>query len=232
MELRGKLSKLTQPVAYRRGWRRAQRYIFRLPLGPLRADIDQRQLREIQQRYAGSPAGYAKYANVDPWLRLNRERVQDLKLHRSSPKHVLDLGCGGGFFLFILKGLGHSVLGLDLDQFPLFTELLHLFDVERVVWRIKALEPLRDLDQKFDWITAFSINFNLHYPAERLWGSAEWDFFLHDLQRHLAPGGKIFFGLNPTFGGGYYTPELHDLFLKRGAEVERERIFFGKGLRF
>src|SRR5256886_6395392 len=90
MKLRGKLSKLTQPVAYRRGWGRAQRYIFRLPLWPLRADIDQRQLREIQQRYAGSPAGYAKYANIDPRLRLNRGRIQDLKLHTSRPKHVLD----------------------------------------------------------------------------------------------------------------------------------------------
>jgi len=232
MKLSHKISKLAEPLTYRRAWRRAQRSIFPLPVEPLAASIDQDRLREIQRRYAGSSSDYAKYADVDRWLRINRNRVQDLKLHRSPPKHVLDLGCGGGFFLFILKSLGHSVLGLDLDQFPLFTELLDLFGVERVVWRIKALEPLPDLDQKFDWITAFSINFNLHYPAERLWGSAEWDFFLRDLQRHLAPGGKIFFGLNPTFGGGYYTPELHDLFLKRGAEVERERIFFRKGLRF
>src|SRR5437660_6275376 len=118
MKLYHKINKLTQRLTYRRAWRRAQRSIFRLPLGPLRAGIDAERLREIQQRYAGSPAGYAKYANVDPWLRLNRERVQDLKLHRSAPKRVLDLGCGGGFFLFILKRLGHSVLGLDVDQSP------------------------------------------------------------------------------------------------------------------
>jgi SAM-dependent methyltransferase len=198
----------------------------------LRAGIDQERLREIQQRYAGSTAGYAKYAKVDPWLRLNRERVQDLKLHRSAPKHVLDLGCGGGFFLFILKGLGHSVLGLDLDQVSLYTELLNIFDVPRVVCRIKAFEPLPDLGQRFDWITAFSINYNLYYPAERVWGPAEWDFFLRDLKRHLAPGGKMFFGLNPTFGGDYYTPELRDFFLRRGADVERERIFFDRGVRF
>src|SRR5437764_6656007 len=181
MKLARKILKFTKPLTYRRGLRRAQRSIFRVPLRPMLAKIDETRAREIQQRYANSTAGYAKYADIEPWLRLNRERVQDLKLHRSTPKHVLDLGCGGGFFLFIAKNLGHSVLGLDLDQFPLFTELLHLFDVERVVWRIKALEPLPDLDQKFDWITAFSINFNLHYPAELLWGSAEWEFFLRDL---------------------------------------------------
>src|SRR5438309_2195106 len=110
MKLRGKLSKLTQPVAYRRGWRRAQRYIFRLTLGPLRADIDQ--------------------------------------------------------------------------------------------------------------------------ATQRLWGPAEWDFLLRDLQQHLRPGGKLFFGLNPSSGGEYYKPELRDFFVSRGAHVERERILFDKGLRF
>src|SRR3984893_5876944 len=110
-----KISKLAQPLAYRRAWRRAQRSIFRLPLEPLRAGSDQQRCGDGKQRYAASPAGYAKYANVDPWLRLNRERVQDLKLHRSAPKRVLDLGCGGGFFFVILKKLGHSVLGLDID---------------------------------------------------------------------------------------------------------------------
>src|SRR5207248_9889466 len=227
MKLHRKLAKLARRETYRRGWRRAQRSVFRLPLGPVLAGLDQNRLAEIQKRYAGE-----KYADVDQWLRVNRERVQDLKLHRSPPQRVLDLGCGGGFFLFILKRLGHSVLGLDIDQAPLFAELLDVFDVQRVVWRIKAFEPLPDLGQKFDWITAFSINFNLHYPAERLWGAAEWDFFLHDLQCHLAPAGKMFFGLNPTFGGNYYTPELRDFFLRRGADVEWERIFFDQGVRF
>src|SRR5947208_9714397 len=231
MKLSHKISKLAEPLTYRRAWRRAQRSIFPLPVEPLAARIDQERLREIQRRYAESSSDYAKYADVDRWLRINRKRVQDLKLHRSSPKHVLDLGCGGGFFLFILKGLGHSVLGLDVGRVSLFTELLDLFDVPRVVWRIEAFKPLPDLGEKFDWITAFSVNFNLYHPSQRRWGAAEWDFLLRDLQRHLASGGKIFFGLNPLYAGDYYTPELHDFFLSRGANVERERIFFDKGLR-
>ena len=232
MKLPHKIRKLTRPLTYRRGWRRLQRSIFRLPLGPMRAEIDEERLRQIQQRHASLPMGYAKYANIELWLRLNRERVQDLKLHRSAPKRVLDLGCGGGFFLFILKRLGHTVLGLDVAEVSLFTELLELFGVPRVVWRINAFEPLPDLGQKFDWITAFSVNFNLYHPSRQRWGPAEWDFFLRDLQQHLAPGGKVFFGLNPLFDGDYYTPELRDFFLSRGADVERERIFFGKGLHF
>jgi SAM-dependent methyltransferase len=232
MKLSRKILKFTEPLMYRRGWRRAQRSIFRVPLGPMLAQIDRERAREIQQRYADSTAGYAKYANIEPWLRLNRERVQDLKLHRSLPKRVLDLGCGGGFFLFILKNLGHSVLGLDVERVPLFGELLELFGVPRMVYRISAFEPLPDLGQKFDWITAFSVNFNLDHPSKERWGTREWDFFLRDLQRHLAPGGKVFFGLNPVYNGDYYTPELRDLFLSRGANIERERIFFAEGLRF
>jgi SAM-dependent methyltransferase len=232
MKLSRKILKFTEPLMYRRGWRRAQRSIFRVPLSPMLAQIDQERAREIQQRYADSTAGYAKYANIEPWLRLNRERVQDLKLHRSAPKHVLDLGCGGGFFLFILKNLGHSVLGLDVERVPLFAELLELFGVPRVVYRISAFEPLPDLGQKFDWITAFSVNFNLYHPSKERWGTSEWDFFLGDLHHHLTEDGKVFFGLNPLYNGDYYTPELRDLFLSRGADVERERIFFENGLRF
>ena len=232
MKLSRKILKFTEPLTYQRGWRRAQRSIFRVPLGPMLAKIDHDRAREIQQRYANSTAGYAKYANIEPWLRLNRERVQDLNLQRSAPKRVLDLGCGGGFFLFILKNLGHSVLGVDIERVVLFTELLALFEVPRVVWKISAFEPLPDLGQKFDWITAFSVNFNLYHPGKKRWGTAEWDFFLRDLQAHLTPGGKVFFGLNPLYNGDYYSPELRDLFLSRGANIERERIFFERGLQF
>jgi 2-polyprenyl-3-methyl-5-hydroxy-6-metoxy-1,4-benzoquinol methylase len=232
MKLSRKILKFIEPLTYQRGWRRAQRSIFRIRLEPMLAQIDRERAREIQQRYANSTAGYAKYADIEPWLRLNRERVQDLNLHRSTPKRVLDLGCGGGFFLFILKNLGHSVLGLDVERVPLFGELLELFGVPRLIYRINAFEPLPNLGQKFDRITAFSVNFNLHHPSKERWGTAEWDFLLRDLQMHLTPGGRIFFGLNPLYSGGYYTPQIRDLFVRRGATVERERILFQNGVRF
>src|SRR6267154_828146 len=145
MKLSRKILKFTEPLTYRRGWRRAQRSIFPVPLKPMLAQIDWDRAREIQQRYANSTAGYAKYADIEPWLRLNRERVQDLNLHRSEPKRFLDLGCGGGFFLIILKNLGQSVMGLVIDRVTLLGELLVLFGVQRVVYKIYAFEPLPDL---------------------------------------------------------------------------------------
>jgi SAM-dependent methyltransferase len=139
---------------------------------------------------------------------------------------VLDLGCGGGFFLFVLQHLGHSCLGLDIDEFPLFTQLLNLFHVERRVWTIRPFEPLPDLGRKFDLVTAFSIDFNRISKQDWWWGPSEWAFFLDDLTRHLNPGGRIFLGLNPGKDKEFYTPELRDFFLGRGASVERENVLF------
>src|SRR5438045_9216799 len=94
MKLQRKLAKLARRETYWRGWRRAQRSVFRLPLEPVLAGLDQNGLAEIQNRYAGE-----KYAEVDQSLRVHRERVGGLKLHRSRPQRALDLGWGGGFVL-------------------------------------------------------------------------------------------------------------------------------------
>ena len=144
---------------------------------------------------------------------------------------MLDLGCGGGFFLFILKRFDHSVLGLDVDESPLFRELLEVFGVARIVFRIEPFESLPNFQQQFDWITAFSIGFDRYRGKNVRWGPGEWEFLLRDLQRRLTPGGKIYLALNPLPNGEYLTPELRDFFSSRGAEIERERIFFRKGVR-
>jgi SAM-dependent methyltransferase len=227
MNFSHKIAKLGQPMTYRRAWRRAERMLHPVPLERLYARIDQQKLAAIQAHYAGSKEHYAKYADVRRWLRLNIRRAQDLKLHRCEPKSVLDLGCGGGFFLFVAQQLGHTSLGLDIDEFPLFTQLLELFRVERRVWAIRPFEALPDLGRKFDWVTAFSIDFNRISKQDWWWGPKEWAFFLDDLKSRLNPGGRIFLGLNP--GGSnkeFYTPELREFFLSRGAAVERENVLF------
>ncbi|PZR75559.1 MAG: hypothetical protein DLM73_04980 [Chthoniobacterales bacterium] len=226
MKFSHKLRKLAQPLMYRRTWRRAQRVIHPLRLEPLFAKIDHARLAKIQTEYAGSTEHYAKYADIRRWLRLNIVRAQDLKLHRCGPKSVLDLGCGGGFFLFILQQLGHSCQGLDIDEFPLFTQLLDLFGVNRWIWTIRPFEQLPYLGRKFDLITAFSIDFNRESKRDWWWGPWEWEFFLDDLNRHLNPGGQIFLGLNPSQNKEFYTPELLEFFLSRGASVERENVLF------
>ena len=202
-----------------------QRKIHPIPVAPLLDRLDPNRVREIRERYASSPVQIAKYANIEHYMKLNIERVQDLGLHRLPPQDVLDLGCGGGFFLYICQQFGHRCLGLDLEWFPVFTDLLNLFGIERKTWEIRAFEPLPELGRKFDWITAFSTGFNR--VKKKPWRVPEWEFFLDDLQKYLQPTGKIFFALNPEGKGGrYYDAGLRDLFVSRGARIERERIFF------
>jgi hypothetical protein len=122
--------------------------------------------------------------------------------------------------------MGHASLGVDIDIFPLFTELTDLFNVQRRVWAIHPFEPLPQLGRKFDLITAFSIDFNRDRKRDGWWGPPEWAFFLEDLKRHLNPGGRVFLGLNPKNDGEYYTAELRQSFVDLGGSVERENVAF------
>ena len=192
------------------------------------AKIDGARLREIQKRYAGSYARYAKYADVEHWLTLNLPRLHELKLDDCAPKQILDLGCGAGFFLFLAKQSGHSCVGIDVGDYPLSNELIQLFGIDRLTWRIRAFEPLPELGKQFDLITAFSAAFNRNGDESRGWTADEWGFFLNDLTQHLNPGGRILLEINSGKDGRYFLPEIREFFVKRGARVEGERVYFEK----
>jgi SAM-dependent methyltransferase len=196
---------------------------------PFMSRIDNERLRDIQARYAGAREKFAKYADVEHWLTRHLLRIRQLGLDRSQPKAILDLGCGGGFFLFLAKQFGHSVHGLDIDEFPLFAELVDLLGVPRTAWRIEAFVPLPPLGQTFDWVTGFSTHFNRDRNHERGWTAAEWNSFLDDLNRFLAPGGQVFFEINSGKRRNYYPEEVRQLFHDRGAHVDHEFVHFPPG---
>lgn len=229
MKLSRKVGKLAAGETYARAGRKIRRALAPIRLQPLLDKIDQQRLRDIQERYRASPESYAKYAQVERWLKRHVKKIQHLRLHRSSPREILDLGCGGGFFLFIAQQFGHSGIGLDLDEFPLFGELLALFGVPRKVWRIAPFQPLPEFDRKFDWITAFSTRFNRDREDRQVWGAKEWNFFLDHLKRHLRPGGKVFFEINSGKARSFYPNEVRELFQRRGAELERDYVYFPDG---
>lgn len=196
-------------------------------MAPIMAKIDANRLLEIQKRHADSSARYAKYADVEHWLAINLPRIQELKLNDSAPKQILDLGCGAGFFLFLAKQCGHSCVGLDVGDYPLSNELIELFGVDRLTWRIRAFEPLPDFGRQFDLITGFSAAFNRNADEVRGWTPDEWEFFLKDLNRHLKPGGQILIEINSGKDKRYFSNEIREFFLERGARAEGERVYFG-----
>lgn len=231
LKLSHAIAKLLQPLTYRRTWRRLRRNLHPVPLGPIMARIDADRLRALQAELADLPPNapalwrhYAKYLEVEKRLRINIERAQDLELDRLPPQRILDLGCGGGFFLFVARQLGHDGLGIDVAGVPVFDALVELLQVERKVHRITAFEPLPKLGRKFDLITAFATAFQGGKEDPWRWGAAEWDFFLNDLGSHLNPAGTIFLDLNAAYDGRYYTPEILQVFVSRGGRIERGKI--------
>lgn len=194
--------------------------------------IDSEQFENIRRRYAVDDPGddWPKYLDLERWIDVNIQRVHDLELDLSRPKRILDLGCGTGYFLYICRLLGHDVLGLDVNDLPMFAEVTKLLGIRRVISRIERFKPLPDLGRKFDLVTAFLICFNNHKQPD-LWGVPEWDFFLDDLANHLTPRGCVSLELNREYNDTYYTPELREFFEQRGAAIDNQRVIFRSGLR-
>ena len=193
--------------------------------------IDGPDFQQIRQRYGVEDPGedWPKYLDLDRWIDINIRRIREIELDLARPKRILDLGCGAGYFLHIAQLLGHKGLGLDVDYLPMFAEITRLLGVRRVISRIEPFTPLPDLGGKFDLITAFMICFNNH-KQPNLWDVPEWEFFLDDLAKYVAPRGRVWLELNREYDGTFYTPALREFFALRGAKIDEHKIIFNSGL--
>lgn len=229
MDLRHRLSKLFDGTALQSFRNATYRRLHPIRVEELLAGVDQAALTRIREKYSvpGELTHWPKYVDAPRWLRLNTRRAQELRLNtRRQPLRILDLGSGGGYFLLVSRFLGHSGVGLDIDDPPMYGEMFEAFGLSRVIWTIKAFEPLPDLGERFDLVTAFSICFNEH-KRPGVWGPEPWRFLLQDLKRRfLKPSGEIFLGLNPEPDGTFYTPGLREFFLARGAKIDRSKVWF------
>ena len=231
MRLRHKIRKLVDGQSLASARKHTLRLLRtnRFPLETQRVieTIDPVAFEQIRRRYAVTDPGadWPKYLDLDRWIEVNIRRIRQLELDLARPKQILDLGCGAGYFLYIAQILGHSGVGLDMDRLPMFREITRLLGVRRVVQRIQAFRPLPNFGQKFDVITAFMICFNNH-KMPGLWGVPEWEFFLDDLAKYLKPRGRIWLELNQEYDETFYTPALKELFEKRGAKIDEQKVIF------
>jgi len=116
-----------------------------------------------------------------------------------------------------------------VDYLPMFAEITRLLGVRRVIQRIRAFDPLPELGAKFDLVTAFMICFNNH-KQPNLWDVPEWEFFLDDLAKYVAPRGRVWLELNREYDGTFYTPQLREFFALRGAKIDEHKIILNSGL--
>ena len=105
----------------------------KLQIDHLLAQVNMQDLGRIKQTYAsGEQSIWTKYLDARKWLTRNAQYVRTLGLVLNPPRDVLDLGCGAGYFLFVLKQLGSRVSGVDLDHDPIFNDMNRLFAIERI----------------------------------------------------------------------------------------------------
>jgi SAM-dependent methyltransferase len=204
-------------------------YRWRRPLNArdMVRDLESKGFVRIRSTYANpnDPIGWPKYVDAGQWLELAIKQARFLQLDRRKPVRVLDIGSGAGYFLFVCKQLGHSVMGLDLDWPPMYAEMFEMLKMPRRVWRIEPFQPLPDLGSRFEFVTGFAVCFNSH-GSDHVWGMKEWEFFLDDVFENIvSKTGEVYFELNPE-SWGCYTPELGEYFQRRGARLEGKRVWF------
>ena len=184
-------------------------------------------------------ASYYKYADISYWIHCHMNDVIYLKLHKSSKKQILDIGCGGGSFCLLCKATGHDIIGLDMD-FVYYNDLCNCFNFNKYLYTIKKLELLPNLNVKFDLITIFWQKFDEYkdiYGKVSYWGINEWLFFINDLiNNQLNINGELYIKLNKIRRESInkcnfeFNIELLNLFNKNKAIVNftKGEIFFKK----
>ena len=167
--------------------------------------IDHSSINYLNSKYRAQiiadPECAAKYSNVGFWLRQNVLRAVKLNLDKNKIIKILDIGCGPGYFLAVLKYLGHDALGLDApDNYLTPTEIEVFREINTSLTTNRQRIPIisntkTEIDQGFDLITSFLVCFNNHKRVDE-WTKTEWEYFVNDMKSKLNYGGLIHLELN------------------------------------
>lgn len=180
------------------------------------APIDRVRFGAIAQQFAAHP--FAKYLQLEQWMTINVERAIRVGLHRGRSRHVLDLGCGCGYFLHVCRLFGHNVQGVDLAD-PFYQAVTSLLQVPVIEHRIEPGTPL-PVPPPYDVVTAHMICFNGH-RTRSLWGARDWERFLDPLV-----GATVQLQLNRELDGTMYPRGVAELFGERGGVITAEHVVF------
>ena len=117
---------------------------------------------------------------------------------------------------------------MDLDENPLYREMIALLGLNRVVGRIDPFVALPKLEGEFDLVTAHCICFQKLPSVDgqwREWGADAWRAFLNEVRGQLLrPGGTILLDFNPRGNGVHYSAEAAGFFRAQGARLFRSKV--------
>jgi hypothetical protein len=213
---------------------------FKRDLRAIRQTIDAEQFEARQAKHQFTDLAQArqvhvygqKYLDVDSFLAVNLARAYALDLPRAKPMRILDIGTGTGYFPFVCQHFGHTALALDMDDKPIYNDVIRFLGVDRRTWQVRAFEPLPDLGARFHLVTAFRIVFNQNSLPDQVWRVPQWSYFLEDLRQHqLVPNGRVYLDLNPEKDGKRYDPATREFFQRQGAGVVDSIVDFKAGVK-
>ncbi len=213
---------------------------FRRDLAAIQQTIDTDEFAALQAKHQFAGLAQArhkhtcgeKYLALETYLAVNLARAYALKLPRSRPLRILDIGTGTGYFPYVCGHFGHTVAALDMDDKPIYNDVTRALGVDRTTWKVRAFEALPNLGTRFDLVTAFRIVFNRNSEVEGVWRVPEWSYFLEDLRQHqLVPNGRVYLDLNAERDGKRYDGSLLAFFKQQGAVVADSIVDFKSGVK-
>lgn len=231
MKLGHKIRKLVDPDIVASTREHLHRALHPVSAGKLRDELEKnRAWGALRQKYPRGVKEVHRFGDTRFWIKRNVERAQDLSLDRKPTRHILDLGCGPGYFIYVARKLGHTGIGLDIDEQPIFRDTLRLLNVHRIVHRIEPYQSLPTPERKFDLITSYLTCFHRIERSPngdwRTWVPEQWQFFLEDVRTtQLQPAGTLVLEFHPQKNSELYSAEVRDLFLRNGARLFRSKVF-------
>ncbi|MDO4475881.1 MAG: methyltransferase domain-containing protein [Lachnospiraceae bacterium] len=172
-------------------------------------------MNEIHDYWTQRAEGYSDYNKQEMkddrrtnWKKLLQSSILEAFPGRTPEDiHVLDAGCGPGFFTRLLTEIGFQVTALDCTEEMLREAQVNLGEqAGQVRWMLGDVEKIELPDLSFDCIVSRNVTWNLQHPREAY---KEWFRLLQSN------------GLLLNFDANWY----HYLFdEEKKAEYERDRV--------
>jgi SAM-dependent methyltransferase len=175
-------------------------------LADIGSTIDVERLRSLQRAHLGASQELQELCDWRRKLEIAIVKALLVRLHDGPRRRILDLGCGGGYFVAVCRHLGHPCDATEVPASRLSPATALAYAGVRAALRIGptidlAIAANTPVDvseiepQTYDLITAHKICFNGHMRPT-VWSTPEWRFFVTDICRFLAPGGRLVLELN------------------------------------